>query len=392
MNRDVLAVALGTILLGSVPVQAAETPSAFKIAAVIGLSGPLAVIGADMRKGVEIALEERGNKINGVPIEITWDDSEGKPQVTVQKASQRIAQGVQMVFGEIGSPSTIALSSLTEQRSVPLLVTFAADNTLTTPGRLHWTFRTGKNVNSTVTVTLGLAEANGVKKVFGITPDYEAARDSWNLFKELAAKRGIQIVGEEFHPTPSRDFSILINKALSSGADGVYVISQGNDAVTFLKQAAEVGLKDKLRVFGPGVVDDSIIKAVGSAGVGVGSTIRYYWTEDFPANRAFVEIFRAKFGEAPSANAGDAYDGMRWWLRTVENTHSWDKNDWVAAMAGNVIEDSVEGRKTMGACDHQARQIALAGVGIANDQPDLPKFGMKVTVVMQPEQIYKPCP
>lgn len=394
MERRLLTIAVGAALLGGglAPARAADAPSAFKIAAVIGLSGPLAVIGADMRRGVEVALEERGSKINGVPIEITWDDSEGKPQVTVQKASQRIAQGVQMVFGEIGSPSTIALSSLTEQRAVPLLVTFAADNALTTPGRLHWTFRTGKNVNSTVTVTIGLAEANGVKKVFGITPDYEAARGSWSLFKELAAQRGIEVVGEEFHPTPSRDFSILINKALSSGADGVYVVSQGNDAVTFLKQAAEVGLKGRVQVFGPGVVDASIIKAVGAAGVGVGSTIRYDATEDFPANRAFVERFRAKFGEPPSANAGDAYDGMRWWLRTVESTHSWDKNDWVAAMAGSVIDDSIEGRKTMGACDHQARQIALAGVGIENDKPDLPKYGMKVTVVMQPEQIYKPCP
>lgn len=340
----------GVILAGLASgAGAAEPPAAFKVAAVIGLSGPLAVIGADMRRGVEVALEERGYKINGVPIEVTWDDSEGKPQVTVQKASQRIAQGAHMVFGEIGSPPTIALSNLTEQREIPLLVTFAADNALTAPGRLKYTFRTGKNVNSTVTVTVGFAERNGVKKVFGITPDYAAARDSWTLFKELAQQRGIEIVGEEFHPTPNRDFSILINKAVQSGADALHAVSQGNDAATLLKQAAEVGLKDKMKLFGPGVVDEVIIKAVGAAGVGVGSTIRYHWSEDFPANHAFVERYRKKFGEYPSANAGDAYDGMRWWLRVVEGTKSWDKKDWVAAMKGNVIQDSVEGRKEMGA-------------------------------------------
>ena len=371
---------------------AADAPSAFKISAIIGLSGPLAVIGADMRRGVEVALEERGNKVGGVPIEITWDDSEGKPQVAVQKASQRIAQGTNMIFGEIGSPSTIALANLTEQREVPLLVTFAADNALTTPGRLKWTFRTGKNVTSTVTVTIGFAEENKIKKVFGIIPDYDAARDSWNLFKQLAKERGIEIVGEEFHPTPNRDFSILIDKALRSGADAVYAISQGNDAVTLVKQANEVGLKDKIKLFGPGIVDEVIMRAVGPAGVGVGSTIRYHWTEDFPANRDFVERYRNKFGEYPSANAGDAYDGMRWWLRVVESTHSWDKKDWVAAMAANTIDDSIEGRKVMGACDHQARQIALAGIGVENDKPGLPKYGMRVTYLMRPEQIYKPCP
>ena len=390
--RGLLPVAAAAAMIGSVPARAAEAPAAFKISAIIGLSGPLAVIGADMRRGVETALEERDGKIGGVPIEITWDDSEGKPQVTVQKASQRIAQGTDMIFGEIGSPPTIALAGLTEQREVPLLVTFAADNALTTPGRLHWTFRTGKNVNSTVLSTAGLSEPMHVKRVFGITPDYQAARDSWDLYKTYAAQHGIEIVGEAFHPTPNRDFSILIDKALHSGADALFMVSQGSDAVTLLKQGAEVGLKDKMTLFGPGVVDEIIMRAVGDAGVGVGSTMRYHWSEDFPANKAFVARYRKKFGEYPSANAGDAYDGMRWWLRVVENTHSWDKKDWIAAMAGNVITDSIEGRKEMGACDHQARQIALAGIGVENTAPDLPKYGMKVTFVMQPDQIYKPCP
>jgi branched-chain amino acid transport system substrate-binding protein len=370
---------------------AATAPASFKIAAIIGLSGPLAAIGADMRRGVEVALEERDNKIGGVPIEITWDDSEGKPQVTVQKASQRIAQGTHMIFGEIGSPSTVALSNLTEQRKMPLLVTFAADNALTAPGRLQWTFRTGKNVTSTVSVTVGFAERNNIKRIFGITPDYDAARQSWNLFKSLAEARGIAIVGEEFHPTPNRDFSILLNKALQSGADALYSVSQGNDAITLLKQAAEVGLKERMKLFGPGIIDEVIMKAVGAAGVGVGSTIRYHWTEDFPANRTFVELYRKKFGEVPSANAGDAYDGMRWWLRVVEQTKSWEKQDWVNAMAGSVIEDSVEGRKEMGTCDHQARQIALAGVGVENTESDLPRYGMRVTDVMAADRIYQPC-
>jgi len=387
--RLVTGALLGTVALNA---SAAEAPSTFKISAIIGLSGPLAVIGADMRRGVEVALEERGNRVGGVPIEITWDDSEGKPQVAVQKASQRIAQGTHMVFGEIASPQTIALSNVTEQREVPLLVTFAADNALTTPGRLKWTFRTGKNVSSTVLSTAGLAAQNKVTKVFGITPDYDAARDSWNVFKTYAGQHNIQIVGEEFHPTPNRDFSILIDKAIRSGADGLFITSQGSDAITLLKQGAEVGLKDKMKLFGGGVVDETIMKAVGAAGVDVGSTIRYHWTEDFPANHDFVERYRKKFGEVPSANAGDAYDGMRWWLRVVDSTKSWDKHDWITAMAGSVIEDSIEGRKTMGTCDHQARQIALAGIGVENTDPALPKYGMKVTYVMQPGDIYKPCP
>lgn len=381
--------ALGALPIGAIAAEPA--PAAFKIAAVVGLSGPLAVIGADMRRGVELALDERGRTINGVPIEITWDDSEGKAQVTVQKAAGRMAGGAHMVFGEISSPATSALSGLTEQRGVPLLITFAADNALTAPGRLHWSFRTGKNVNATVGATAGFAERSKIRRVFGIAPDYDAARDSWAVFKALATARGIEIVGEEFHPTPARDFSITLEKAVRSGADALYFISQGNDAITLLKQANEIDLKGRMKLLAPGGVDDSVLRAVGAAGVGVGSSMRYHWSEDFPANKDFVARYRAKFNEVPSANAGDAYDGMRWWLRVVADTKSWDKKDWVAAMERSVIDDSVEGRKTMGACDHQARQVSLAGVGVENTAPDLPKYGMVVTDVIQPDKIYVPC-
>lgn len=155
--RGIAGILAGIGMLATSAAHGADAPPAFRISGIIGLSGPLAIIGVDMRRGVEIALDDRDNKLGGVPIQITWDDSEGKPQVTVQKAAQRIAQGTDMIFGEIASPPTIALSALTEQRQTPLLVTFAADNSLTAPGKLHWTFRTGKNVDSTVGSTFELA-------------------------------------------------------------------------------------------------------------------------------------------------------------------------------------------------------------------------------------------
>lgn len=389
-SRLAAAAALATVLIA--PAQAAEAPSAVKIAFVLGLSGPLALIGADMKRGFELALEERQYKINGVPIEATWDDSEGKPQVTVQKASQRIAQGAHMLVGEIGSPSTTALSGLAEQREVPLLVTFASDNALTTPGKLKWTFRTGKTTQANVTAAVTAARGFGVQRVFGMAPDYEAGREAWYVAKRLFEEAGVAITGEAFHPTPNRDFAIIIQRAMGSGADGIFTVSQGNDAATFLKQAAEVGLKDKLKVAGSGLIDDSILRSVGPAGLGIGSNIRYHWSEDTPANKSFVKDFRQKYGELPAANAGDAYDGLRWWLRVVEGSKSWDKKDWISAMAGNVIEDSIEGRKDMGACDHQARQIALVGLSSEYNAPDLPKYGMKITKVIPAAEVYKACP
>lgn len=88
--------------------------------------------------------------------------------------------------------------------------------------------------------------------------------------------------------------------------------------------------------------------------------------------------------------AGEAYDGMSWWLDTVESTGSWDKEKWVDAFAGSTRENSLEGKKVMRACDHQALQVGLWGEVVEGKEP-LPPLTMKITNVFEPEALFPPC-
>ncbi|KAG1263923.1 hypothetical protein G6F65_014440 [Rhizopus arrhizus] len=71
--------------------QAAE-PDTFKIGGVVSLSGTYGIFGEDMRKGVTVAIEQRGGKVLGKPIQVTWEDDETKPQPAVQKTTLRPAR------------------------------------------------------------------------------------------------------------------------------------------------------------------------------------------------------------------------------------------------------------------------------------------------------------
>ena len=88
--------------------------------------------------------------------------------------------------------------------------------------------------------------------------------------------------------------------------------------------------------------------------------------------------------------AGEAYDGMAWWLDVVEKTGTWDKEKWVDAMASSVRENSVEGRKEMRACDHQALQDGLWGEVVPGRDPN-PALMMKIVKVYPPNLIFEPC-
>lgn len=384
-----MGIGLAAALFLSASAQGAD-PDTFKIGGVVSLSGTYGVFGDDMRKGVELAIEQRGGKVLGKPIQVIWEDDETKPQPAVQKATRLIADGAQMIFGAVSSSSTIAIMNIVKQRKIPHLVTMSADDKITTPGGSRYTFRTSNNLGMEQRMALGYTKDHKLKRIYGVAADYQATRDSWEWYRKEAEKAGIEIVGADFPPFGNRDYSTIVDKIARSNADGVALFLTGSDSITLVKQAGQVNLEKTRKIFGPVIADETMAAAVGPSSVGVNSGVRYHFSLDNPANRKFVEAFRKKYNEFPSSAAGEAYDGMAWWLDVVEKTGSWDKEKWVDAFASSVRNNSVEGSKEMKACDHQARQDGLWGEVVAGKAP-YPDYIMKITKIYPPKEIFEEC-
>jgi len=384
-----VAAAAATLLLASA-VQAQSKQDKFKIGGVVSLSGPYGLLGEDMRRGVQIAIEERQGKVLGVPIEVTWEDDETKPQPAVQKATKLVSEGAHMIFGALSSASTLAIMNITKQRKIPHLVTISADDKITLPGGSRYTFRTSNTLDMENRMALSYLQDKKLKKLYAVAADYQATRDGWEWFRKQAEKNGVQITGEDFAPLGNRDFSSIVDKIAKSDADSVFLSLTGSDVVTFLKQAGQVNLGKTRVIFGPVVADETMAAGVGPASLGVNSGMRYHYSIDNPANRKFVEAYQKKYNAFPPMAAGEAYDGMSWWLDTVEKTASWDKEKWIDAFADSVRENSVEGRKTMRACDHQALQVGFWGE-VVQGMPPAPALTMKITKVFPESRLFEAC-
>jgi len=384
-----VAAAAATLLLASA-VQAQSKPDKFKIGGVVSLSGPYGLLGEDMRRGVQIAIEERQGKVLGVPIEVTWEDDETKPQPAVQKATKLVSEGAHMIFGALSSASTLAIMNITKQRKIPHLVTISADDKITLPGGSRYTFRTSNTLDMENRMALSYLQDKKLKKLYAVAADYQATRDGWEWFRKQAEKNGVQITGEDFAPLGNRDFSSIVDKIAKSDADSVFLSLTGSDVVTFLKQAGQVNLGKTRVIFGPVVADETMAAGVGPASLGVNSGMRYLYSIDNPANRKFVEAYQKKYNAIPPVAGGEAYDGMSWWLDTVEKTASWDKEKWIDAFADSVRENSVEGRKTMRACDHQALQVGFWGE-VVQGMPPAPALTMKITKVFPESRLFEAC-
>jgi ABC-type branched-subunit amino acid transport system substrate-binding protein len=362
----------------------------FKIGGIVAFSGAYGIIGESMRRGSELAVEQRGGKVLGKPVEFLWEDDETKPQIAMQKGAHMLASHVQMLYGAISSSSTLALMKLAEQRKVPIIVTASADDRITGVDKNRYTFRTSHNSSAENLSVFEHLKNAGVKKLYGIAADYNVMREGWALLRNKATAAGVEIMGEDFVPLGNKDYAITIDKVSNSGAEAVAVDLTGNDGVTFVKQAGEVRLNEKVKIMGPNLMDELFAKAAGPSALGVQSAIRYHFTYDNPNNRKFVEAYRRKFDAYPDPFAAEAYDGMTWWLDVVDRTGSWDVEKWVAAFENNSFENSVDGAKRMRACDHQATQSGLWGL-VIKGEPPLPAYTMKIEEVFPPETIFPPC-
>ncbi len=89
--RKTLLAASTALLLAAGPAMAQQ--KSIKIGFVSTFSGPVAVIGEDMRNSFELALDHMGRKMGGLPVEVIYEDDGFKPEVGKQKTEKLIEFG-----------------------------------------------------------------------------------------------------------------------------------------------------------------------------------------------------------------------------------------------------------------------------------------------------------
>lgn len=381
---------LTTALLCASYASAQQAQDTFKIAVIMPFSGAYGIVGQMARKGIEVALEERGNKVLGKPVEVLWEDDEANPQVGVRKANAAIADGARVILGSVASPVTLALMRLAAQNKVLLFTSSSSDDRITGADKNRYTFRTSNSVGMENRIIAEYLASSGLKTIYGVGMDANVSRDSWAKLEESMKGMNIKSGGVSFNPVGTADFSVVIDKIAKSGADGVVTYTSGGDSVSFVKQALSVNLPSKVKIIG-NTFDETTAAAIGPGSIGIQTSTRYNSLLDTPRNKSFVAEFQKKFGESPSVFSGTHYDGMSWVLDVVDSTKTWDTEKWIDAFEGNVRENTIQGRKVMRKCDHQASQDGLWAEIVANPaEPAKPQ--LRVIKRFPADKLLDPCP
>jgi len=276
------------------------------IACWMVVAGPDASLGTDTKRGVEIAIEDKGGKILGFPVKLSVQDT-GCNAEGGQAAATKLAADPTIVAA-IGSNC-----SSEAKPGAPILwkagiATVSPSNTapyLTDPKRgpeYDGYLRTAHNdkIQGAVAAQFAFTQLK-VKKAATIHDGSVYAEQLQAIFAETFKKLGGTITSQEAVAPTDTDMRPVLTKIATGKPEFLYYpifIAAGGHITRQMKEVR--GLEKASLMGADGIFSTDFYKAAGETAIGM-----YHSSPDFSAfgagYKAFLEKHQKKYGEKPIA-------------------------------------------------------------------------------------------
>jgi branched-chain amino acid transport system substrate-binding protein len=307
-----IAALSGAALLGRAPAVLAQSRAPLRIGVLNSFSKVFAALGNANLNAMQMYFDQIGGTIAGRKIEIIREDDEINPQVGLTKLRKLVERDkCDLITGIQASSVALAAVDYIRQSRAFYLCSGAGVSDLSYTG-VPYIFRCSA---STHPIHAAMGEwffDNVAKEVVTSASDYAGGRSTISEFKVGFAKKGGKIIKEIYPPLGNNDFSAYLADIRSISPPATYNFYAGTDAVRFVKQYDEYGLKAKTRLTGSGfMVESDTLPAQGKSALGALSSLHYAETLDNAENRKFVADYRARFNEYPSVYSEYGYIAAR---------------------------------------------------------------------------------
>src|ERR1044071_4924313 len=194
------------------------------------LAGPGSVVAAQM------AVDEMGGSVAGIPIEIVSGDHQNKPDVGSNLAREWFdTKNVDVIVDVPTSSVALAITEITKSKNKVFLVSGAATSDLTgkacSPNTVHWTYDTWMLANGTGSAIV----KSGGNTWFFITADYAFGHALERDTEQVVLKNGGKVLGKVRHPLNAQDFSSFLLQAQASKAKIIGLANAGGDTINTIK-------------------------------------------------------------------------------------------------------------------------------------------------------------
>jgi len=269
-------------------------------------TGGGAVIGEEMKKAWELALEHLGNKFGGLPAVTIYADDQLKPDVGIAAVEKLLQQDkVHFVAGPIWSNVMVAIKDRVLNSNAILVSTNAGPSQLAGKDCSPYFFSTSWQGDQVPEAMGELMNGEKLADVLLMAPNYQAGKDVLAGFERFYKGK---VSDRIFFKIGTTDYQAEFASIRAKKPGGVFVFAPGAMGTAFMKQWAASGLGNDIKLYTVFVINHINLPPIGEAAVG--SYFVDYWNHesDAPASQRFIKGFMAKHKVHPSHFAAQAYD------------------------------------------------------------------------------------
>ena len=301
---------------------AADNAKSIKIATQSPLSGDQSVIGVDIKRGAELALEQLAKPLAdmGIKVELAPFDDQANPDTGVANAKRIVADpAILAVVGHYNSGVQIPSSEVYHSAGLANVSPANTNPKVTTRGYPEITRIVGRDDVQGV-VGADFAISHGIKSVFVVHDKTAYGQGIAEFFKKRAEEKGLKVLG--FEGTEEKaNFDALLSPVIAGNPDMVYFGGMTFQAAVLFRQARERGYmgmfmsddgfdsSDATKIAGQTLIDG---KGTFYSTVSGPATV-------YPGTAKFIQDFKAKFNADPQPFAAQGYDCMAICLKAIEN-------------------------------------------------------------------------
>lgn len=304
-----------------------------------------AVSGKGSVLAAQMAIEDFGGKVLGVPIEFVYEDHQLSPKLAASITRDWMQNGKVDVVVDIPD-STVALKVIRvarEQNRIAIISSAGSDtisNEECTPNSLHWTYDTHAITRSTVDAI----QKNGGNRWYIVTADSLFGHSLENSTMAAVKANGGTVAGTARHPFPSNTYASIraqsagILKARDSGAKVIAFASTGTDVVNAIRQSSYFGIASKQTLAAVSMFI-SDMHAVGLYNAqGLYLTTAFYWDLN-TETRLWSKRFFARYQAMPTMVHAGIYSAVSHYLKAVQAAGTDDTETVMRQMKATPVND-----------------------------------------------------
>ncbi|RYF00705.1 MAG: ABC transporter substrate-binding protein [Comamonadaceae bacterium] len=332
-----LAVALGALGLAASAVHAQDK---VKIGFITDMSSLYAdVDGKNGAVAMQMAIDDFGGKVLGMPIELVSTDHQNKADIAASKAREWIdTQGLTMLLGGTNSGAGLAMAKVAQEKKRVYIVNGAGSSALTneqcSPYTVHYAYDTVALAKGTG----GAVVKQGGKDWFFLTADYAFGAALESDTAKVVKENGGRVLGNVRHPLNASDFSSFLLQAQNSKAQILGLANAGGDTINAIKAAREFGINKSMKMAGL-LVFITDIHSLGLKNTeGLLLTTSWDWNLD-DKTREFGRKFFAKTKRMPTDIQAANYSATINYLKAVAAAKTVDADKVMEKLKSTPIDD-----------------------------------------------------